>query len=64
MIDRRAFLGLATVATTFPTALFGQATTKEVSSMKFRMTFGGQTMTATLFDNTSARELLDLLPTR
>lgn len=30
--------------------------------MKFRMTFGGQTMTATLFDNTSARELLDLLP--
>ncbi|WP_421407241.1 cyclophilin-like fold protein [Agrobacterium tumefaciens] len=62
MIDRRLFLGLATAATAFPSALFGQATKTEVSLMSFRMAFGGHSMTATLFDNPSARELKKMLP--
>lgn len=62
MIDRRLFLGLATAATAFPSALFGQATKTEVSLMSFRMAFGGHSMTATLFDNPSARELMKMLP--
>ncbi len=30
--------------------------------MSFRMAFGGHSMTATLFDNPSARELMKMLP--
>jgi hypothetical protein len=59
MITRRAFLGTAAAVTSFPAAVFGQT---NGGPMKFRMTFSDHTMTATLFDNPSAQELLGMLP--
>jgi hypothetical protein len=62
MIRRRSFLGAAIAASSFPALSLGQTAQKESTAMKFRMSFNGETMTATLLDNSSARELATILP--
>lgn len=62
MIRRRSFLGAAIAATSFPSLSVGKTTQIGATSMKFMMTFNGQTLTAKLTDNPSARELATMLP--
>lgn len=62
MMRRRSFLGAAIAATSFPALSLGQSAQKGSPAMKFKMRFNGRTMTATLLDNPSARELSTMLP--
>ena len=62
MIGRRHFIAATLAAAWLPSSSHGQSTRQEPSAMKFRMTFDGHSMTATLHDNPSARELLGMLP--
>lgn len=57
-ITRRTFLGASLAVPFVPQLVLGQ----EVTSMKIRMVFHDQDFTATLEDNVSTRELVDMLP--
>ncbi len=64
-ISRRAMLG-ATLAVAVPHLARGQSgrdpASQEPTDVRIRLTFDGRTMTATLYDNPSARDLAALLP--
>jgi hypothetical protein len=64
--SRRAILGSMVVAAMFPPPARAQQgndpASQEASKVKIRMTFNGQTMTATLYDNASARDFASILP--
>ncbi|EJT06770.1 cyclophilin-like fold protein [Rhizobium sp. CCGE 510] len=65
-LNRRAVLGAMMVTTIFPPLARGQQgndpAKQEPSKVKISMTFNGQTMIATLYDNASARDFASLLP--
>jgi len=65
-ISRRSFLGTALAATLLPRIASGQQgidpANQEPSDMRIRMTFDGRSMTATLYDNPSARDFYGMLP--
>jgi hypothetical protein len=64
-ISRRAMLG-ATLAAAVPHLAHGQCgrdpASQKPTDVRIRLTFDGRTMTATLYDNPSARDLATLLP--
>ncbi|PKA39133.1 cyclophilin-like fold protein [Rhizobium sullae] len=64
--SRRAILGSMVVTAMFPPLARAQQgndpASQEASKVKIRMTFNGQTMTATLYDNASARDFASILP--
>ena len=64
-ISRRVMLG-ATLAAALPHLAHGQngsdPASQKPTDMRIRLTFDGRTMTATLYDNPSARDLATLLP--
>lgn len=63
---RRSFLLAALAAASVPVAAFGQTeaehTNREPTAMRIRLSLAGETMTATLEDNPSAREFFAMLP--
>lgn len=65
-ISRRALLGVAMAITFLPQLVRAQEgrdpASQEPTDVKIRMTFNGQTMTATLYDNPSARDFAAMLP--
>jgi hypothetical protein len=62
-ISRRAMLG-ATLAAAVPRLVYGQSrrdlASQKPTDVRIRLTFDGRTMTATLYDNPSARDLATL----
>jgi hypothetical protein len=61
LFSRRAFLGATLASAVLPKLAFGQAGQEE-TSMRIRIEFKGQSMTATLYDNPSARDFASMLP--
>jgi hypothetical protein len=65
VISRRTMLGAA-LATAVPHLAHGQngrdPASQKPTDVRIRLTFDGRTMTATLYDNPSARDLATLLP--
>jgi hypothetical protein len=61
---RRSLLGAAILATVLPRVAFAQANpdSQEPTAMQVRFTFSDRTMTATLYDNPSARDFYSMLP--
>ncbi|KAB0267873.1 cyclophilin-like fold protein [Microvirga brassicacearum] len=63
---RRALLGAMFASVALPRPSFAQQrnvpTRQEPTDMRIRLTFNGKSMTATLYDNPSARDLVSLLP--
>jgi len=63
---RRSLLGTAFAASLVPATPFAQQgrdpASQEPTDMKLRMTFNGMTLTATLYDNPSARDFFSMLP--
>lgn len=63
---RRALLGGMVAGVALPRPSFAQQrnvpTGQEPTDMRIRLTFNGKSMTATLYDNPSARDLASLLP--
>jgi hypothetical protein len=59
--SRRAFLGATLASAVLPKLALGQAGQEE-TSMRIRIEFNGQSMTATLYDNPSARDFASMLP--
>jgi len=66
IISRRMALGGVLAATLLPFRAFSQVgrdpASQEPTDMKIRMTFGDQTLNATLYDNPSARDFASMLP--
>jgi hypothetical protein len=64
--NRRTVLATVLATGVFPLIACAQQgknpSSRELSNVKITMTFNGQTMTATLYDNASARDLASLLP--
>jgi hypothetical protein len=60
LISRRAVLAAGLAAVALPAGTLAQqgsnSASQEPSDMKITMTFDGMTMTATLYDNPSARD--------
>ncbi|WP_165815983.1 cyclophilin-like fold protein [Kumtagia ephedrae] len=65
-VNRRTLLGTALATTVLPRLAYGQQgrdpASQEPSDMQIRMIFDGRTMTATLYDNPSARDFFSMLP--
>jgi hypothetical protein len=65
-LSRRTLLGTAVAAGLFPHRGHGQQgrdpASQAPTAMRIRMTFDGRTMTATLYDNPSARDFYSMLP--
>ncbi|MER9065909.1 cyclophilin-like fold protein [Mesorhizobium sp. M0902] len=65
-LSRRALLGGALAATVLPRAARSQQGSdpgsQEPTDMRIKMIFNGRTMTATLYDNPSARDFFTMLP--
>lgn len=65
-ISRRTVLGAALATAVLPSLARGQQgndpASQKPTNVKIGMTFNGQTMTATLYDNASARDLVSMLP--
>lgn len=65
-INRRLLLGAAIAAAVGQGLAHGQQdsdpASQEPTHMRVRLTFNGQTMTATLYDNPSARDFHSMLP--
>ncbi|UWM84242.1 cyclophilin-like fold protein [Rhizobium sp. SRDI969] len=65
-MSRRAVLGGALAAAALPLVAQGQdghsSTTRKVSDVRIRIDFNKLPLTATLFDNPSARDLASMLP--
>lgn len=65
-ISRRQVLGTALAAAAIPRVAIAQQgrdpNNREPSDVRIRLTFNGLVLTATLFDNPSARDLASLLP--
>ncbi|MER8703174.1 cyclophilin-like fold protein [Mesorhizobium sp. M1273] len=65
-LSRRTLLGAALAVAALPRAAAGQegeaSVSQEPTDMKIRMIFNGRTMTATLYDNPSARDFFSMLP--
>ena len=65
-MNRRALIGAALISAALPSSALGQQqgdpAHQETTLAKIRMTFGGKTMTATLYDNPSARDFASMLP--
>lgn len=65
-VNRRTLLTAALALAALPQLAHGQdgrdPASQEPTDMKVRMTFNGMTMTATLYDNPSARDFASLLP--
>ena len=63
---RRSILGAILVTATMPWLAFAQQkndpASQEPTDMKIRMMFNGQSLTATLYDNPSARDFASMLP--
>ena len=65
-ISRRQVLGTALAAAAIPRVAIAQQgrdpNNREPSDVRIRLTFNGLVLTATLFDNPSARDLASMLP--
>ncbi|WP_214475654.1 cyclophilin-like fold protein [Mesorhizobium sp. dw_380] len=65
-LTRRTLLGAALAATVLPRPASSQQrkdpASQEPTDMRITMTFDGRTMTATLYDNPSARDFFAMLP--
>jgi hypothetical protein len=65
-LTRRAVLGAALAASVLPYAANGQEgrdpARQEPTNVRIRMTFKGLSMTATLYDNPTARDFASMLP--
>ncbi|MQB43790.1 cyclophilin-like fold protein [Rhizobium sp. ICMP 5592] len=65
-LSRRTVLGSMIATAAFPvlaqTRQGHDPASQEPTKMKIRMMFGGQTITATLYDNASARDFASMLP--
>ena len=65
-ITRRRIVGGALAAAAFPFAVRGQdgrdPASQEPTDARIKITFNGLSMTATLYDNPSARDLASMLP--
>ncbi|AJD40196.1 MFS transporter [Rhizobium sp. SEMIA 4085] len=63
-LTRRSLLATAMAAAVFPRTVFGQSdpNNQERTNVKIRLTFEKHTMTATLYDNPSARDFASMLP--
>ncbi|MER9881953.1 cyclophilin-like fold protein [Mesorhizobium sp. M0118] len=65
-LSRRTLLGAALAVAALPRAAASQEgdtpVSQEPTDMKIRMIFNGRTMTATLYDNPSARDFFSMLP--
>jgi hypothetical protein len=65
-LSRRTALGAALAAAPLPRSGFGQQgggpASQEPTDVRTRMTFGGRTLIATLYDNLSARDFASMLP--
>lgn len=61
-LNRRSLLGAALMAALLPICAQAQSDDQGPTDMKIRMTFGGHVMTATLYDNPSARDFYSMLP--
>jgi hypothetical protein len=65
-LSRRTALGAALAAAPLPRSGFGQQgggpASQEATDVRIRMTFGGRTLIATLYDNLSARDFASMLP--
>jgi len=65
-VDRRIFLGTTVATVILPKLAFGQQgrdpASQEPTGMNIQMNFNGQTLTATLYDNPSARDFYSMLP--
>ncbi|MCA0046242.1 MFS transporter [Mesorhizobium sp. B283B1A] len=65
-LSRRTLLGAALAVAVLPRAAASQEgkapASQEPTDMKIRMTFNDRTMTATLYDNPSARDFFSMLP--
>lgn len=66
ILSRRTLIGAAFAAAVLPRFAYGQQgrdpASQEPTDMRIRMTFNGRTMTATLYDNPSARDFFSMLP--
>ena len=66
LMTRRAVLGAALISAALPGLSIAQQgndpASQEPTDMRVRFTFNDQTMTATLYDNPSARDFHSLLP--
>jgi hypothetical protein len=64
MLTRRSIIAATLAGALFPRAALGQvpAHAEGASNMKIQCTFAGQTFTATLYDNPSARDFAAMLP--
>ena len=64
--SRRTLLGAAISTAVLPRFAYSQQgrdpANQEPTDMRIRMTFDGRTMTATLYDNPSARDFYSMLP--
>ena len=61
LFSRRAFVGATLASAILPKIAFGQAGQDE-TNMRLQIHFNGQSMTATLNDNPSARDFVSMLP--
>lgn len=65
-LGRRAILASMLATAIFPASAQAQQgrdpTSQEPPEVKIRMTFNGKTITATLYDNASARDFMSMLP--
>lgn len=65
-LNRRTLLGAALATAALPRLAHSQQgrdpASQEPTGMRIRMTFNGRTMTATLYDNPSARDFFSMLP--
>jgi hypothetical protein len=66
VLSRRTLLGAAIATAVLPRLAHSQQgrdpASQEPTDMRIRMTFDGRTMTATLYDNPSARDFYSMLP--
>jgi hypothetical protein len=66
ILSRRAVLGAAFATAALPRLALSQEgrdpANQEPTDMRIRMTFDGRTLTATLYDNPSARDFYSMLP--
>lgn len=66
ILSRRAMIGAAVATAGLPRLALSQEgrglVNQEPTDMRIRMTFDGRTMTATLYDNPSARDFYSMLP--
>lgn len=66
ILSRRALIGAALATAVLPRLAYGQQgmgpASQEPTDMRIRMTYKGRIMTATLYDNPSARDFFSMLP--